>query len=114
MLLHDCHRSPFARGFGARTATCCHRQRPAAVELPDPEPSGSTILRDHGPRHSDVPIPSGFHGGHDGHMRIEKAPREPVPSVYIWLTRTEASEVRDTLDQMLAGERLRPHEPGSA
>src|SRR3954466_5467265 len=56
MLLHDCPGSPFARGFGARTSTCCHRQRPAAVEVPDPEPSGSTILRDHGPRHSDVPL----------------------------------------------------------
>jgi hypothetical protein len=43
-------------------------------------------------------------------MRIEKAPGEPVRSVYIWLTRTEAGELRGTLDQMLADESLDRHE----
>jgi hypothetical protein len=43
-------------------------------------------------------------------MRIEKARGEPIPRVYLWLTRAEASELRDTLDQMMADESLERHE----
>jgi hypothetical protein len=35
-------------------------------------------------------------------MRIEGTPGQTLPSAYLWLTRAEAVELRDALDQMLA------------
>ena len=35
-------------------------------------------------------------------MRIEGKPGEPLSTAYLWLTRDEASELRDTLEIMLA------------
>ena len=37
----------------------------------------------------------------DGLMRIEIGPGEAISNVYIWPSRVEASELRDSLDQML-------------
>jgi hypothetical protein len=34
-------------------------------------------------------------------MRIEGSPGEPLTTAYLWLTVSEAAELRDTLDQML-------------
>ncbi|MCV2393627.1 hypothetical protein OEB99_04835 [Actinotalea sp. M2MS4P-6] len=37
-------------------------------------------------------------------MRIESDPGTVIPSVHLWLSRNEAAEVRDRLDEMLAQE----------
>jgi hypothetical protein len=34
-------------------------------------------------------------------MRIESKPGESQSNVYLWLTRDEAGELRDTIDQMM-------------
>ncbi len=36
-----------------------------------------------------------------GPMRIEGEPGQRLPAVYLWLTRHEAVELRDALNQML-------------
>ena len=35
-------------------------------------------------------------------MRIEGEPGEPLHGVYLWLTRSEAQELRDALNDLLA------------
>jgi hypothetical protein len=39
---------------------------------------------------------------HDGEMRIESPEGQQVASAYLWLSRAEASELRDALNDMLA------------
>ena len=36
-------------------------------------------------------------------MRIESSPGEPLQAVYLWLTESEAAELRDALNDLLAG-----------
>ena len=43
-------------------------------------------------------------------MRIEQAPGKPITSVFVWLTRAEARELRDALDQMLSDDTNDRHE----
>jgi hypothetical protein len=43
-------------------------------------------------------------------MRIETAPGQAVPNVTLWLTRAEASELRDSLEQMLGDPAPERHE----
>ncbi|MFL6239077.1 MAG: hypothetical protein ACJ735_06255 [Actinomycetes bacterium] len=34
-------------------------------------------------------------------MKIEGTPGQPLPRAYLWLTKAEATELRDTLSQMI-------------
>ena len=47
-------------------------------------------------------------------MRIEGHPGEPLPTAYLWLTPTEARELRDTLDQLLREKDYEGHHHVSA
>ncbi|MDQ3699901.1 MAG: hypothetical protein M3442_03160, partial [Chloroflexota bacterium] len=35
-------------------------------------------------------------------MRIETGPQQPVAAAYVWLTQSEARELRDALDDLLS------------
>jgi hypothetical protein len=42
-------------------------------------------------------------------MRIEGKPGEPLTTAYLWLTVSEAAELRDTLNQLLRQEDFEGH-----